>query len=200
MYTSNSELWALLAASRFPGVSIKDITQTVDSQTLTVENRVEIAIPGARGSVSSTASFEVRSPKRLQIKFSKGTISTPTLDIDDVLLPASVNIMGQTIDLTPMQNLLNPIKNVASQAVSQISDVINNQPDLQLGIPEQFQDRTQNWLLTSYLDSDLRVARGDGGSVFIMTKQVEEEEEEDYTLSEPGMPPAAPSTGTVEKP
>ena len=40
VYTSNSELFGLLALSRLPFVVVGDITQTVQASTLTVENRV----------------------------------------------------------------------------------------------------------------------------------------------------------------
>ena len=40
VYTSNSELFGLLALSRLPFVIVGDITQTVQASTLTVENRV----------------------------------------------------------------------------------------------------------------------------------------------------------------
>lgn len=74
VYTSNSELLAILALSRLPFVSIGDITQRIDSATNTVENKVGISVPLSRTSLSTTASFEVRSPKRLQVRFEKGAI------------------------------------------------------------------------------------------------------------------------------
>lgn len=40
VYTSNSELLAILALSRLPLVSIGDITQRIDSAINTVENKV----------------------------------------------------------------------------------------------------------------------------------------------------------------
>ena len=40
VYTSNSELFGLLALSRLPFVAVGDITQTVQASTLTVENKV----------------------------------------------------------------------------------------------------------------------------------------------------------------
>lgn len=40
VYTSNSELFGLLALSRLPFVMIGDITQAVQASTLTVENKV----------------------------------------------------------------------------------------------------------------------------------------------------------------
>ena len=40
VYTSNSELIALLALSRLPFVTIGDVTQRVDAASSTVENKV----------------------------------------------------------------------------------------------------------------------------------------------------------------
>ncbi len=39
VYTSNSELFALLALSRLPFVSVGDITQKIEASTFTVENK-----------------------------------------------------------------------------------------------------------------------------------------------------------------
>lgn len=40
VYTSNSELIALLALGRLPLVTVGDITQTIDTSTMSVENQV----------------------------------------------------------------------------------------------------------------------------------------------------------------
>lgn len=45
VYTSNSELFGLLALSRLPFVSIGDITQKIEGSTLTVENKVRRLLP-----------------------------------------------------------------------------------------------------------------------------------------------------------
>ncbi len=45
VYTSNSELFGLLALSRLPFVSIGDITQKIEGSTLTVENKVRQLLP-----------------------------------------------------------------------------------------------------------------------------------------------------------
>lgn len=45
VYTSNSELFGLLALSRLPFVVVGDITQTVQASTLRVENRVRPLLP-----------------------------------------------------------------------------------------------------------------------------------------------------------
>jgi hypothetical protein len=80
VYTSNSELLAILALSRLPFVTIGDITQRIDSVTNTVENKVAISVPLSRTALSTTASFEVRSPKRLQVRFEKGAIQVRSWD------------------------------------------------------------------------------------------------------------------------
>ena len=33
-------------------------------------------------------------------------------------------------------------------------------------------DKAQSWLLTTYLDEDTRISRGDGGSVFVLVKDL----------------------------
>lgn len=42
VYTSNSELFGLLALSRLPFVSVGDITQKIEASTFTVENKVRL--------------------------------------------------------------------------------------------------------------------------------------------------------------
>ena len=56
-----------LIVGKLPFVDIGDITQTIDAATGTVENKVSINVPFSRTSFSAKASFEVRSPKRLQV-------------------------------------------------------------------------------------------------------------------------------------
>ena len=51
VYTSNSELFGLLALSRLPFVAVGDITQTVQASTLTVENKVRRGCPPAHASL-----------------------------------------------------------------------------------------------------------------------------------------------------
>ncbi|KAK9811718.1 hypothetical protein WJX72_008942 [[Myrmecia] bisecta] len=168
VYTANSELMALLALSKLPFVTVGDITQRIDSATLTVENKVALSVPFSRTSFSTNASFEVRSPKRLQVKFEQGVVETPEL-LQDIEFPASISILGQSIDLTNLRDALSPVNEQVKSAVSQLSGFISQQPDLSFPISVQ---QAQTWLINTYLDEDTRVSRGDGGSVFIMVKDV----------------------------
>lgn len=162
-YTSFSELYPLLAAGTLPLVKVKEISQKFDSETLTVENSVLFAGPLATTSFSTNATFEVRSPKRVQIKFEEGIISTPQL-IDSIEIPEDVQFLGQKIDLTPFKGVLSSVQDAASSVVRTISE----QPPIKFPIRT---DRAQSWLLTTYLDEDIRISRADGSSVFVLIKE-----------------------------
>ena len=49
-----------------------------------------------------------------------------------------------------------------------MGNLISQTPDLSFPIGDQ----SQTWLLTTYLDEDTRITRGDGGSIFILVKDV----------------------------
>lgn len=185
VYTSNSELFGLLALSRLPFVSIGDITQKIEGSTLTVENEVQLTVPFSRTSFSTTASFEVRSPKRLQVRFERGTVATPEL-LQDVELPSSVSVLGQPIDLTSLKDALAPAQSAAQDAIQQLARLVSQQPDLQFPISG---DKAQAWLINTYLDEDTRISRGDGGSVFVLVK--------DVSFSAPGVPLPPTTTAIV---
>lgn len=168
VYTSNSELVALLALNRLPFISVGDITQTIDSTTLTAVNTVALTGPFSRTSVSTSASFEIRSPKRLQVKFEKGIIATPKL-LQDVELPSSISVLGQPVDVSALKAALRPVEGFAQGAVRRVATFVSQQPDLQFPLPA---GSAQTWLINTYLDVDLRISRGDAGSVFVLVKDV----------------------------
>jgi hypothetical protein len=61
----------------------------------------------------------------------------------------------------------------------QVGNLLKQSPDLSFPLPGS--EQSQTWLLTTYLDEDTRITRGDGGSVFILVK--------DVSLSSPPPPP-----------
>lgn len=99
----------------------------------------------------------------LQIKFEEGIISTPKLT-DSIEVPESVDVLGRTIDLTPIQGLLRPLQDAAMS----VARTISGQPPLKFPIQG---NRAESWLLTTFLDEDLRISRGDGGSVFVLVRE-----------------------------
>ncbi|KAK1291362.1 hypothetical protein QJS10_CPB17g02118 [Acorus calamus] len=163
-YTSFSELFPLLATGNLrPLVKVEEISQIIDSENFTVQNSVQFSGPLATTSLTTNAKFEVRSPKRVQIKFEEGIIGTPQLT-DSIVIPENVKFFGQNIDLSPFKGLITSIQDAASSVVKTIS----GQPPLKIPITNS---NAQSWLLTTYLDEDLRISRGDGSSVFVLIKE-----------------------------
>lgn len=70
---------------------------------------------------------------------------------------------GMKVDLTPVESSLKPLEDL----VANIARRISGQPPLKVPIPGE---RTQSWLVTTYLDQDLRISRGDGG-LFVLVKE-----------------------------
>ncbi|PON91308.1 Plastid lipid-associated protein/fibrillin conserved domain containing protein [Trema orientale] len=162
-YTTFPGLLTLLSRGTLPLVKVEEISQIIDSENFTVQNSVQFAGPLATTSITTNAKFEVRSPKRVQIKFEEGIIGTPQLT-DSIVVPENVEFLGQKIDLTPFKGLITSVQDTASSVVKTIS----NQPPLKIPISN---NNAQSWLLTTYLDGELRISRGDAGSVFVLIKE-----------------------------
>lgn len=163
-YTSFAGLFPLLSGGRLPLVTVGEISQTISSLNFTVQNSVQFSGPLAKSSISTNAKFEVRSPKRVQIKFEEGIIGTPEIT-DSIVLPENVEFLGQKIDLTPLKGLISSVQDKASSVVKTFS---NGEP---LKFPLLNRKNAQSWLLTTYLDDELRISRGDGGSIFVLIKE-----------------------------
>uniref|UniRef100_A0A0D9XB46 Plastid lipid-associated protein/fibrillin conserved domain-containing protein n=1 Tax=Leersia perrieri TaxID=77586 RepID=A0A0D9XB46_9ORYZ len=163
-YTSFSQLFPLLGSGSLPQlVKVEEISQTIDSENFTVQNCIKFSGPLATTSVSTNAKFEIRSPKRVQIKFDEGIIGTPQLT-DSIVLPEKFEFLGQNIDLTPFKGIFSSIENAASS----VARTISGQPPLKIPIRT---DNAESWLLTTYLDDELRISRGDGSSIFVLFKE-----------------------------
>ncbi|XP_059285788.1 light-induced protein, chloroplastic [Lycium ferocissimum] len=162
-YTSFSGLFPWLSRGNLPLLRVEEISQTIDSENFAVQNSVVFAGPLTTTEISTNAKFEVRSPKRVQIKFDEGIIRTPQLT-DSIELPENVEFLGQKIDLSPFKGLITSVQDTASSVAKSIS----NQPPIKFPIST---DSAQSWLLTTYLDDELRISRGDAGSVFVLIKE-----------------------------
>ncbi|KAL6905388.1 hypothetical protein ACP4OV_002989 [Aristida adscensionis] len=163
VYTAYSELLPILAAGATPLVKVKQISQEIDSKNMTIVNASTLSTPFASFSFSATASFEVQSPSRIEVQFKEGSFQPPEIS-SSVDLPEQIEIFGQKISLGPVQQALNPLQ----QAFAGIAGSISGQPPLKLPIPGN--NRARSWLLTTYLDQDFRISRGDGG-LFILAKE-----------------------------
>ena len=96
------------------------------------------------------------------MEFKEGSFQPPEIK-SSVDLPQEVEVFGQKINLSPVQQTLNPLQD----AVAGISRTISGQPPLKVPIPGE---RTKSWLLITYLDEDLRISRGDGG-LFVLARE-----------------------------
>lgn len=63
-----------------------------------------------------------------------------------------------------------PLRGAASGALKSLGEALKGLPSLNVPLPENIPTGSQAWILTTYLDASLRIARGDGGSVFVLTK------------------------------
>lgn len=95
--------------------------------------QIEISVPFSKTSFGTNASFEVSSPKRLRFQVKSGNISTPEL-VEDIELPDTVSLMGQTVDLTPLKQALQPLNTTVKDTVAQLSDILSQQQDLKIPI------------------------------------------------------------------
>ncbi|KAJ4728595.1 Plastid lipid-associated protein chloroplastic-like [Melia azedarach] len=162
VYTAFSELLPLLAVGATPFLKVEKITQKIDTSSLTIVNSTTFSSPFADFSFSASASFEVRSPSRIQVQFKEGTLQPPEIK-SNIDLPENLNVFGQNINMSPVQQSLSPVQ----EAVASIARTISGQPPLKVPIPGE---RTSSWLLITYLDEDLRISRGDGG-LFVLVKE-----------------------------
>jgi len=168
VYTNNTQLLAVMAMERLPGVVIGEITQKIDTIGGRVENNVQVQAPFSKTTFGTSAQYEIRSPKRMMVKYEKGTIQTPEL-LFNIDLPDQIDVLGQKVDLAPLSPILTPLEGVLTEAIKAGNGLINRLPkttDVQIK-----SDSAQSWLITTYLDEDTRIARGDAGAVFVFSKE-----------------------------
>ncbi|XP_024986225.1 plastoglobulin-1, chloroplastic-like [Cynara cardunculus var. scolymus] len=162
LYTAFSELLPLLAVGTIPLLKVEKICQDVNTSSLTIDNSITFSTPFATFTSTALANFEVRSPSRIQVEFKEGSFQPPKIK-SNVDLPENLDIFGQNINLSAVQQSLNPLQ----EAVANIAGVISGQAPLKIPIPGE---RSKSWLLITYLDKDLRISRGDGG-LFVLAKE-----------------------------
>ena len=132
---------ALLNIDRLPFFQLGQIYQCIRVETNSVYNIAEIyGIPALEGLVSVAAKFTPVSQSRVQVKFQRSIIGLQRL-------------IGYT---TP------------GNFVQQIESG-HFQNKLAFDFPIQSQQQ-QAWLDITYLDDDLRIARGNEGNVFVLSK------------------------------
>ncbi|MBD1218649.1 MAG: PAP/fibrillin family protein [Aphanizomenon flos-aquae Clear-A1] len=132
---------ALLKIDRLPFCKLGQIYQCIRVRSNSVYNIAEIyGIPSLEGLVSVVAKFEPVSERRVQVKFQRFIIGLQRL-----------------IGYTTPGNFIQQIES---------GDFQNK---LAFDFPIQ-SEQQQGWLDITYIDDNLRIARGNEGSVFVLTK------------------------------
>ena len=132
---------SLLNIDRLPFFQLGQIYQCIRVETNSVYNIAEICgIPALEGLVSVAAKFVPVSPSRVQVKFQRSIIGLQRL-----------------IGYTTPENFIQQIESG------------HFQNKLAFDFPIQSQQQ-QGWLDITYLDDDLRISRGNEGSVFVLSK------------------------------
>ena len=132
---------ALLKIDRLPFCKLGQIYQCIRVRSNSVYNIAEIyGIPSLEGLVSVVAKFEPVSERRVQVKFQRSIIGLQRL-----------------IGYTTPGNFIQQIES---------GDFQNK---LAFDFPIQ-SEQQQGWLDITYIDYNLRIARGNEGSVFVLTK------------------------------
>lgn len=140
LYTTSQDL---LGLGRFPVVQLGQIYQCIRTQSAQIYNIAELTgLPFLESVVSVSAQFRPVSDKRVEVQFKRSVIGLQRL------LP--YDSPNQLIDL------LN-----SGVRLKAIDVAIEAQPE---------RARKPGWLDVTYLDQDLRIGRGNEGSLFVLTK------------------------------
>jgi hypothetical protein len=132
----------LLNIDRLPFYQLGDIYQCICLPEQRIYNIAEVAgIPWLEGLVSVSARFEPVSTQRVEVTFERGVLGAQRI--------------------LAYQNPTDFINHLAAQARLPFWQGI----DFRIN-----SDRPPGWLEVTYLDEDLRIGRGNQGSVFVLSK------------------------------
>lgn len=143
LYTTSKEL---LGIDNVPLVNLGDIYQCIQPEQSAIYNIAEVkSLPFCEGLVSVVASFapaiDAPSNRRVNVQFNRAVFG-----LQRALSYQSPSQHIQNLNQTPKFNLL--------QGVDFAIDT----------------NREPGWLEVTYLDKDLRIGRGNQGSLFVLTK------------------------------
>lgn len=157
LYTSHSELFPRLGPVALQEVvKVGEISQTIDSNALTLQNSVTY-----EGLVTTTVSTKsnliVLSPDLIQINLVESIIGAP--EFPESILSDKAEIFGHQIDLSPLKG-----------AITSVTNTISSQSPIKIPIYEHM-PMSKSWLLTTYLDENLRISKAEEGCVFVFIKE-----------------------------
>ena len=197
MYTDAFETLAVLRiANAMPGVTAGRLTQTirdldganadsVNDATAAPSRLVAVTTMDVSAPLLETRSFV--KAELVPVPGSQRCLSARVLEagVEDarvvdtvsqyVSFPASVTVLGVDVDTGAVAEASDPARNAAKAAVTVLGDAVQTLKDaigaetVAVPVPESFPG-ARAWTLTTYADADTRVARTEGGSVYVFEK------------------------------
>lgn len=155
LYTTSQDL---LSIDRVPFIQLGNVYQCVRPSLSRLYNIAEVrSLPYCEGLVSVAASFEPAPSERDAVE---PTEPSPPLSKRRVNVKFNRAVLG----LQRMLGYRSP-----AQLIEQLesTEKLNPLQGIDFSINA---DRQQGWLEITYLDSDLRIGRGNRGSLFVLTK------------------------------
>jgi len=134
----------LLSLDRFPLLRLQDIYQCIRPEQGEIYNIAEIAGPLVAGLVTVAARFTPTTPQRVTVQFQRGI-----LGLQPFLGYRQPSSFIQKLQATQRLSLLQGI-----------DFAINRQ-------------NNPGWLEVTYLDADLRIGRGNQGSLFVLSRSAD---------------------------
>lgn len=140
LYTTSQEL---LGIDRFPGLTLGEVYQCIRVAKNQVFNIAQLTgLPLLDGLVTVAAEFEITSPQRLTVQFKRGVLG--------------------------LQRLLD--YQTPSQFIQAFQTKLTTKTRF-LALDFDIQPRERaGWIDLTYLDTNLRINRGNEGSVFVLVK------------------------------
>jgi len=157
------------------------------SPVLVARTVFEVSAPLVNASAFVLSELSFATPRRAQTRTTEAGLDTCEV-VDTVSqyvsVPMSVRVLGVDVDTSAAADLIaDPARLVVKDAVAALGDAVAwtaaalKGADEETGlsklvaapVPSSFPG-AHAWMLTTYLDEDTRVARGEGGSVYLFEK------------------------------
>ena len=197
-YTDAFEtLAALRVANAVPGVTAGQLRQRVELETASAENvdasdktstntkkrlvavtTLDVSAPLFETRSFAKAKLTPVSPRRLRARtLEAGLEDCKVVDTVSqyVSPPASVTFLGVDLDTEAAAAAADPARDAVKALVTNFGDAFAaatralGAETVAVPVPESFPG-ADAWILTTYADADVRVARGEGGSVYLFER------------------------------
>lgn len=152
------------------------------SPVLVARTFLEVSAPLVNASAFVSSELAFATPRRAQTRTIQAGLDTCEV-VDTVSqyvsAPMSVRVLGVDVDTSAAADLIaDPARLFVKDAVARLGDAVAwtaaalegaDEKIVAAPVPSSFPG-ARAWMLTTYVDEDTRVARGEGGSVYLFEK------------------------------